>query len=37
MADLAYIFHFQPSELDRLTWPQIMEWHRQARRINERA
>jgi hypothetical protein len=37
MADLAFTFHFQPSEMGRMTWPDIMEWHAQAARINGRS
>lgn len=36
MADVAFTFHFQPSELDRLEWDELMEWHAQARRIDGR-
>lgn len=35
MADLAFTFHFQPSELKRLSWPEIMDWHEQIERINK--
>ncbi|RQO63118.1 GpE family phage tail protein [Paucibacter sp. KBW04] len=34
MADLAYAFHWQPSELAMLQVDELMEWHEQAVRIN---
>lgn len=38
MGDLAYVFHFQPSELMQLTPEQMLSWHAQAKRIiNERS
>jgi malonyl CoA-acyl carrier protein transacylase len=36
LADIAFAFHFQPSELDRMEWDEITEWHSQIKRINER-
>jgi hypothetical protein len=36
LADLAYTFHMQPSELERMEWHEITEWHAQAARINGR-
>lgn len=35
MADIAYVFHFPPSELWNMEIEELMEWHRQAARINE--
>lgn len=37
MADLAYVFHFQPSELWAMEAEEMSMWHAQAIRIgNER-
>ena len=35
MADVAFTFHFQPSELDELEVEELLLWHEQVRRINE--
>jgi len=35
MADVAYAFHFQPSELWGMCLEELMMWHDQARRIYE--
>lgn len=34
MADVAYVFHFPPSELWGLEIDELMEWHRQAMRYH---
>lgn len=36
MADVASVFHFQPSELWEMEIDELMMWHDQAKRINER-
>ncbi|MCI0668390.1 MAG: GpE family phage tail protein [Methylococcaceae bacterium] len=33
-AEIAFVFHFQPSELDALDLHDFLEWHRQALRLN---
>ena len=35
MADVAWAFHFPPSELRAMTLPQLMFWHRELRRIQK--
>ncbi|MBU4318692.1 MAG: GpE family phage tail protein [Proteobacteria bacterium] len=35
MADLAYFFHFQPSELWDMEIEELLLWHEQGVRINE--
>ncbi|HBD18684.1 MAG TPA: GpE family phage tail protein [Arenimonas sp.] len=35
MADLAYVFHFQPSELWGMELEELLMWHEQALRIHE--
>ncbi|WP_156442246.1 MULTISPECIES: GpE family phage tail protein [unclassified Sphingomonas] len=35
LAALAQAFHWGPSELMQLTWPEIEEWLAQARRLHE--
>jgi hypothetical protein len=37
LADIAYVFHFPPSELDRLEWDELLAWHGQALRFNREA
>jgi len=32
---LAYNFKFQPSEIERMKWTDIVRWLRQAERINK--
>ena len=34
MADLAYVFKFQPSELWGMEVKELIMWHDQARRIH---
>jgi hypothetical protein len=34
MEEVAFTFHIQPSELDRLTMKDLLKWHAAARRIN---
>ncbi|HEY9105219.1 MAG TPA: GpE family phage tail protein [Roseateles sp.] len=36
MAELAYVFHWPPSELDALTVDEIEAWHVQAKRLMDR-
>lgn len=31
MADVAAIFHWQPSEMDTWSLPELMEWRERAR------
>lgn len=33
--EVAWVFHFPPSEIDRLTPAQLIRWHRAARRIHK--
>lgn len=33
MADVAYAFHFPPSELDAMDTDELVQWHRQIERI----
>ena len=35
MEDVAWAFHFQPSELRRMTLPELMRWHRAIGRIQK--
>ena len=35
MADVAFTFHFPPSELWAMEVEELMEWHLQIPRINE--
>jgi len=35
MEEVAYTFHFQPSELDRMNIPKLLKWHKAAARINK--
>ena len=35
MGDMAYIFHFQPSEMWAMDANELMLWYGQAVRINE--
>jgi hypothetical protein len=35
MGDVAFTFHFPPSELWEMPIDELMEWHKQATRINE--
>ena len=35
MGDIAYTFHFQPSELWGMEADELMMWHEQAVRISE--
>jgi hypothetical protein len=35
MEDVAYVFHFQPSELAKMKVRQLIKWHRAADRINK--
>ncbi|MCY4753254.1 GpE family phage tail protein [Pelomonas aquatica] len=37
MADLAYVFHWPPSELDALTMDELEAWHSQALRLMKQA
>lgn len=37
MADLAYVFHWPPSELDALTIDELQAWHDQALRLMQEA
>jgi hypothetical protein len=34
MEEVAFTFHFQPSELDRMTVAKLLKWHAAAARIN---
>lgn len=36
MSDVAYTFHFPPSELWGMAIDELLMWHEQARRIHER-
>lgn len=33
--EIAFIFHFQPSELKALNISELKRWHKAARRINK--
>ena len=33
MAEVAWVFHFPPSELKRLTLEELVFWHREACRL----
>lgn len=33
MEEVAFQFHFQPSELDRMTIAKLTKWHNAVRRI----
>ncbi|MEQ8585157.1 MAG: GpE family phage tail protein [Thalassobaculaceae bacterium] len=33
--EVAFVFHFPPSELDRMTVRQLRRWHEAARRIHK--
>jgi len=35
MADVAFVFHFPPSELWGLDIEELMEWHGQAKRLQD--
>ncbi|MFP3943817.1 MAG: GpE family phage tail protein [Alphaproteobacteria bacterium] len=35
MEEVAWTFHFPPSELERMTVSQLRKWHRGAARINK--
>jgi hypothetical protein len=35
MEEVAFTFHFQPSELERMTVARLLKWHRAAARINK--
>jgi hypothetical protein len=35
MEEVAYVFHWPPSELGRLTIPQLRRWHQAAARIHK--
>jgi hypothetical protein len=35
MAEVAFVFHFPPSELWDMDVDEILMWHEQAKRINE--
>lgn len=35
MEEVAFVFRFPPSELDRLTLTKLHQWHRAARRIQK--
>lgn len=35
MADLAYVFHFQPSELWEMEIEELLMWYEQGGRIGE--
>lgn len=34
MEEVAFVFHIQPSELDRMTVKDLLKWHSAATRIN---
>ena len=36
MEEVAFTFHFQPSELERMTVGRLLKWHRGARRIQDK-
>jgi hypothetical protein len=36
MGDIAYCFHFQPSEIDKLSQGDLIRWHDQAIKIAKR-
>jgi len=33
--EIAFTFHFQPSELKAFKMPELIRWHNAARRINK--
>lgn len=35
MEEVAYVFHFPPSELECMKIGQLLKWHAAARRINK--
>lgn len=35
LADLAYVFKWQPSELDALTIDEVLMWHAEIERIGK--
>ena len=35
MAEVAWAFHFQPSEIKRMTVAELLRWHGQACRIQK--
>ncbi len=35
MGELAFVFHFQPSELWNMDAEELLMWHQQAERIHE--
>jgi hypothetical protein len=35
MADIATVFGWPPSEMDRFTLPELMEWRERARQRSE--
>lgn len=37
MEEVAFVFHFQPSELERMTIAKLIRWHKAAGRIMEQA
>jgi hypothetical protein len=36
MAELAFVFHWPPSEMDAMTVDELQAWHDQASRLMER-
>ena len=36
MEEVAYTFHFQPSELERMKVSQLLKWHQGVRRIHKK-
>jgi Phage P2 GpE len=36
MEEVAYTFHFQPSELERMKVSQLLKWHNGARNIHKK-
>lgn len=34
LADLAFVFHFQPSEMDEMPISELLQWHDQAKRFS---
>lgn len=37
MEEVAFVFHFQPSELEKMKFSRLLKWHAAATRINQQS